>query len=116
MPQMDIEARLNLWLVYWAPLGTDRFGKQQLAAPVEKKCHWEDQVEEFIDVQGERRVSNAVVYTAEKLKPLGVVWEGRLADLASTDSPFENEGAFEIRKSGSVPSVDGTQRLYTAVL
>lgn len=101
--------------VYWAPNGTDKFGQQAYAAPVELRCRWEDKQELFIDITGTQQVSKSIVYVESDVKLDGVLWLGELEDVAPIN-PFSNEGASKIRAFGKLPKINLRETLRTAIL
>lgn len=102
--------------VYWAPTGTDQFNRRTYAAPVEIDCRWVDVREIFRTKDGQEKVSKSKVYADRVLdEEGGVLREGTLAELSST-LPFENTNTWEIQSFGKLPTLDGDDILYTAML
>jgi hypothetical protein len=101
--------------IYWARSGTDSYGQPSFAEPVEITCRWDDSVTEFIDPQGERRLSSAVVYVDRDM-PLGSML--KLGDLDSNiaDDPRENADTFEVRQFAKNPNFKATEFLRTVYL
>jgi len=102
--------------VYWAPLAPDGFGKPTYASPVEISCRWDDVQEEFIAPSGDREMSRAKVIVDRDLKLKGMLFEGELADLSDSDTPRNNEGAWEIRLTKKNPNFRGNKFIRQAVL
>ncbi len=110
--------------VYWALLGEDSagvvdyddHGQPQYTDPVEIECRWESVTVEFLDAQGTRQLSNAVVYPGEDLDLGGVLMLGELTDITDDDIPKENDDAWEIRKFEKLPTLRNTEILRTVYL
>jgi hypothetical protein len=101
--------------VYWAPDSMRGDGTWTFDDPIEIKCRWQDTQEQFIDKNGQVRISSAKVFVDRDLKGGGFLWQGSLVDLESTN-PKENEGAYEIMKFGKMPNLKATKFLRTAIL
>ena len=110
--------------VYWALLGADSagvvdyddYGQPQYTDPVEITVRWESVTVEFLDSQGTRQLSNAVVYSGEDLDLGGVLMLGELTDITDEDIPKENDDAWEIRRFDKLPNLRNTEILRTAYL
>jgi len=102
--------------VYWAPTGTDQFNRRTYEAPVEIDCRWVDKRVVYHDKEGREKVSMAVVYVDRVLDiEGGVLWEGELANITS-QAPFENDGAYEIRAFNKTPTLDNDAVLLEVLL
>lgn len=101
--------------VYWAPSGTDRYGKPTWATPIEIKVRWEDVQDQFQDAKGQRNFQGAVAYTDRDVAFKGVLFLGYLVDVDQAD-PKSNEGAWEVIKFEKIPSLDVDEYLRTAFL
>ena len=102
--------------VYWAPAGTDDSGNPKYEDPVELKCRWEDNVQEYMDPAGNRMVSNAQVFVPVKVETRGVLWRGRYDDVEDYTDPFANPDAYEIRRYTEQPNIRATKFLRSAWL
>ena len=102
--------------VYWAIASIDGHGQEVYASPVQIDCRWEDSNEEFLDANGDRQISNAVVYTDRDTTPKGVLMLGVLADITDAVNIKENSGAWEIRKFNKLPTLNAKEFLRTAFL
>jgi hypothetical protein len=102
--------------VWWASTGVDRHGDESYAVPVEIKCRWEDSSEEFLDAEGQRQMSNAIVYVDRDTPNGGVLMLGTLDDITDPINVKENTGAWEIRKFDNLPNIRATEFLKTAIL
>lgn len=101
--------------VYWAPLGTDSFGRPTYAAPVQLRVRWEESNRQFVSAGGTTEVSRAIVYTGEDVKIKGLLKFGTLSDLVSSD-PRANKDVHEIRSFNKVPTIKADHFLREAIL
>jgi hypothetical protein len=107
--------------VYWAPTTPGSNGKMKFAAPIALNVRWSDVQKAFLDVDGNKQLSMAKVFTLVDVLPLGAVW---LTPLKAVDldadaialvnkedilNPFLNDGAFEIRKFMKIPTISARQ-------
>lgn len=76
--------------VYWAPVGTDQFGKPLLGAPIELTCRWEDVIEEVLSAEGEKTLTKAKVFVGQDVVPRGVLVKGQLNTITDQLDPFNN--------------------------
>ena len=102
--------------VYWAPLGTDTFGKTTYAPAVEISCRWDDVAEAYIDRLGATKISLAKVYPSVPVELAGVLWLGTLDSVVHLLEPFKNSGAYEIRRVDNIPNLRATETLRIATL
>lgn len=130
VPAEDIfmEEVLTQLAVYWHPAGLGNEGQKTFEAPIEITCRWENITEVFLLREGGEARSRAKVMCDRDLAELGVLWidpetfgmglnEGdALAALEDEEDPFENDGAFEIRRFDKLPDFDGEEVVRTAYL
>ena len=117
MPLNFIKKHLKQRAVYWSPsAGNDDFGKPIWGDPEEIICRWEDINIQYLDLKGEVKVSNAVVWINVDLELNGVLWKGKLIDIISLDDPYGNPGARTINKFNSIPDLKAGFEEKTAVL
>ena len=103
--------------IYWARVGYDVNGQPTYDSPVGIECRWEDTAEEFIDAQGTRCVSRAVVYVDREVTIGGVLMLGDVDSSGLEEEyPLENEGAVEIKQFSKMPNLKATEYLLTAHL
>lgn len=116
--------------VWWNRLEDDEFGQPVYALPVEIDCRWDDEAREYIQPNGTKAVSRAVVYVDRDMRPGDKLKLCTLADLESaTDSNDTNdtndtndsapsvvEGAYEILGWAKNPNIRATEYLRTAYL
>jgi hypothetical protein len=105
----SVERVLRQVAVYWGVKRFDNSGRPMYEQPVEIKCRWEDIHEQFVDDQGHDHVTTAIVMVDRDLVVQGVLWLGSLEQVTSETSPFENKGAFEIKKFDKIPNRAGTK-------
>lgn len=100
---------------YWPPGQADGFGQRSFGDVVSALifCRWQDDAVLFRDQQGKEVVSEAVVYCAVPVQLEGWLAKG---DETSNTDPRGVSGAFEIRKIGTSPSLEGTDQLTKAFL
>ena len=119
-----ITRMLKQTAVYW-PLANvesaggdafDDYGQPLFTDPLEISVRWEDKAEEFLNAEGTRILSNAVVYVDQDVVVGGVLMLGELTDITDADVPKENENAWEIRRFDKLPNIKVTEFLRTAFL
>lgn len=96
--------------------GINLMGKRVFHEPVEFDCRWQDVSEEFIDAQGSRTVSNALVFCDREMLVGDVLVLATLEDPINAFDPLENDKAYPIRKFEAVPNLRNTETLYLAYL
>ena len=111
-----ITTMLRQTAVYWSPLSVDEYGQPTWNAPVELAVRWEDKIEAFMDADGERQFSRAVVFVESDVILKGVLLLSALVDVDNLTDPKANEGAWEIRKFDKLPNLKNTEFLRTAFL
>lgn len=100
-------------LTYWAPGAKDRYGKTTFAAPVVKKCRWEDRIETFQDKQGEESTSKSRVMLVDTdIDVDGYVYLG----VSVATDPLKLAGAFEIQAISKTPDLRNIRNLTTLTL
>ena len=102
--------------VYWPFVSVDAYGKKLVGSPVAIKCRWDGRVEEFLDSQGERQLSRAVVYVDRETPIGGILMLGALSDITDRTDIKENEGGWEIRRYDTTPNLKATEFLRTVYL
>ena len=107
--------------VYWslsnAAVKYDAYGNPiTQVVPVEIKCRWDQMQTEFIDAEGTKRLSQAVVFVDRDVDIGGSLFEGVLSDLVDPSDPNKNPGAFEIKAFTRTPNLKNTETLLTAFL
>lgn len=91
--------------VYWANPRNDGFGGTEYDAPVEIDCRWREVRERFTDQNGVEQTSQAEVLVFQDLEIGGLLYLGKLGDLASDEeaSPEQLMDAFKVKKFEKVP-------------
>lgn len=110
--------QLNQTVVYWGNPANDGYGGRTFDDPVELDCRWSDKQDLFIDIDGQEKRSEAVVWVESDVVVGGYLYLGDLDDLSSAEEadPFEVTNAFEIRRFEKVPSVKADQFVRKAWL
>lgn len=110
--------RLPQTLVYWAPTGAGRQGRQTFASPVEFPCRWEDGYSEVIGEDGVNVACTGQIFLVGDVAVGGAVLLGGLQDLGSSfpSNPMEDKRVREIITRGKVPSLTNRQVLCTGGL
>lgn len=109
---MDLAFKLRQDATYWAPTGTDTYGKTSFAAPVAVKVRWEDEMHVIVAKTGKEYTSKSTVYCAQNFDLDGYLYLGT----SVVASPLEQVGAKEIQAMSRVPNLRALQTLYTAFL
>jgi len=112
----NLVTRSNETAVYWAANGLDNYGQPSYASAVEIDCRWIDKVEEYLDGQGEKKISNAHVMVTQQLVLNGMLYLGTIVDLAGATDPKQIVGAYEIRQKLELKDIDGLQTFYRVIL
>lgn len=93
-----IQRALKKKAVYWAPTGSDKFGKTTFADPVEIDCRWDEDAKLFLTEEGKQEVSRALVMVSVDTQRRGMLKLGTLDDLvANPSTPYQNAEVYEIR-------------------
>ena len=109
--------------VYWAlasnesgGIAYDDYGRPQHTDPVEVTCRWEGVNEEFLDSQGARQMSRAIVYVPQDMVEGEILMLGELTDITDETNLKENDNAWEIRRFDKLPTLRATEYLRTCYL
>ncbi len=101
-------------VVYWPPIGRNSFGELQVGSPTEIDARWEDINERFLDLEGEERVSNSIIFTDRDVEISGMLRLGGLAS-APADPKLDND-SWEIRRVDEIPNLRATQSVWRAMV
>lgn len=106
------------WAINSASAAYDSWGQQIFVTPVEIECRWGDVIEEFIDMDGVRQLSQSKVYVDRDMELGGYLLLGALADLSSVEmsAPKTNKNAWEIKRFDKLPTLKATKYLRTVYL
>lgn len=99
-------------LTYWAPNGSDRYGKMQFAAPITVNGRWEDKQQEFISPTGDTLTSKSVAYALQPILIDGYLYNGTSA----ASDPRSVTGARQVRQSLRVPSLSTLEEVVQAIM
>lgn len=103
--------------VYWPPeTEFDEYGDPEPQDPVEISCRWEEELKEFVDLDGTTKLSRAQVYVDRDVKRGGILMKGELEDITDYDNPKENTRAEEILAFETMPNIRNTGQLRIAFL
>ncbi len=102
--------------VYWPYASINQFGEKTVGDPVAIIVRWEDKSEEFLDIDGQIQMSNAVVYVDRDMVVGSILMLGVIADITDSTNIKENDGAWEIRRFDKFPNLKVTEFLRTAYL
>lgn len=93
----------------------DRFGNFSFDPPVAIRCRWDDSLVEFLDAQGERRISRSVVYVDRLMTPGDMLREGEMLSDEPED-PLSITTAYEIKRFDKNPNIKASESLLTAFI
>ncbi len=121
---MNFERNLRQTATYWGPgVGTDIYGAQAFAEPVQLNCRWEDTAELFIDKTGVEVASKSKVFFADDISLEGYLYLGESTEedpravLGGLDDDGLTQGrAFEIRMVKRIPDLKAVKTMYVAFL
>lgn len=106
--------------VYWSFASIDAFGDKQYDSAIEISCRWEDISQEYIDAQGEKKISNSIVYVDRDMSVGDLLMLGDLEDIDNSafdsNNPLDNNGVWEIKKSSKVPDLKAKEFLRMVYL
>lgn len=101
---------------WWEQVGVDEYARPLYADPVWIRCRWEERQEEFTDSNGNRLVSNSVVYPDRHITNGVLMLIPNLADgsgdleaISDFRNPLNNVGAWPVRSSGKFPSLKNVE-------
>jgi len=92
--------------VWWDVDGIDANGQPTHALPVEIDVRWEEVAEEFINSDGDRELSRALLVVDRDVQIKGMIMLGELSSVTEAN-PKDMEGAWEIRQWKKTPSFNG---------
>lgn len=104
---IGMTAMLNEAITYFPPGVPDGRGNQAVGAPVNIKGRWQDKTVVFLDSNGEKAFSDAVVYTDREVAVMGKLARGHNAQPAA---------ASIIRDVGISPALRGGGKVVKAML
>jgi hypothetical protein len=111
--------RLPQFCVYWAPQGTDKFGKPTLGEPVQLSCRWVEAMTETISKDATAVVARSRVTLRDRVEAGGWLMLGTLDDVAASSfrpTVKANGGAHEIVNVSTTPNLKATQFVTTALV
>ena len=102
--------------VYWPFSSINQFGKKSVGTAVPIRVRWDDVSEEFLDGQGERQLSKALVYVDRVMALGGILMKGTTSNITDAVDIKENANAWEIRRFDEIPDIKAKQFLRIAYL
>ena len=113
-----IKKMLKGYAVYWPPKDGNKSGQVSFGDPVEIRCRWTDTLASPVSGSGTAEESMTRVYVDRPVEMLGVLWEGKLADVPDLAGkpPTRLKKAFEIRKYKEVKTLKYNQSIKIAFL
>lgn len=113
-----IRRMLRQKAVYWPPpIEDEHTGIETQPAPIEIAVRWHDIDIDIVMSTGTIPDGGARVFVDRDLHQGGVLWLGKLADIAQpTTEPFANQGAFFIRRVDRLPNVKANEFLREVLL
>ncbi len=104
--------------VWWSQgsAAPDEYGQPVVAAPIEIKVRWEDAAEEFIDKDGTKQLTRAVVMVDRDVSVGDVLMLGTLGGVTDFGRAKNNAGAWEVRAFDKLPNLRVSEYLRTAKL
>lgn len=93
-------------------------GQPVLTDAVQIACRWEDKCVEFIDRNGTRQVSSAVVYVDRVMQVGDLLCKAALVDITfpTGANARKNPNTSEVKGFAQLPNIKNTEVLLTAYL
>lgn len=108
--------------VYWPPAGEETAGQSYndegqplFGSPIELSCRWTDKTEKIADANGEEIFSRSKVMV-DSVSVGGILMLGTFDDVTDEEDPLRNDGAYQVRRYDSTPSVDASETYHWAYL
>jgi hypothetical protein len=106
----------NQTCVHWARTGINSHGRATWAAAVERSCRWSGITKKYMDMQGEERVSNAVVIVdGVAVGDVLLLGDTEVSGINLTE-PLKNSGAWKVERLDAIPDKKANDTLYKAYL
>ncbi|MCK9281388.1 MAG: hypothetical protein M0P71_12255 [Melioribacteraceae bacterium] len=106
---------LNQIATLWENPVPDGVGWHTFDDPVLVDVRWEDKQKEFIDANGETKLSNSVVYIGQDVAVNSFLALGDYTD-SIYDNPADVDSAFKVSLFTKIPNVRGSTFLATCYL
>lgn len=103
---------LNQVATYWGSPSPTGFGGHTFGTPSSIMVRWEEKNEEFVDEQGNQKISQAVVFAEGDLEVGGYLY---LGETSETD-PTSIDDALPIQRYAKIPDIRAVQYLRKAWL
>lgn len=103
---------LKQTVTVWEPGSKDEWGKVTWSTPVTISARWEERREEFLNDRGQIEVSQAVVNTNTSVSTGAWVFLGT----STASDPTTVSGAFPVKRSQKIPSLNAKDFVYRLFL
>lgn len=100
--------------VWWQWTGTDEFGEDSFATPVEIECRWEKDIVQLVDYQGKSLTSKDTIYVDRLMNTNDRLFQGELSDLPSLSVLPQDTDAVKILQFENLPTIRYNARLLVA--
>lgn len=97
-------------ITFWA-VSVNGNGDFTYSSPVIMKGRWEDRQDLFVDAALQEVRSKAVVYTKDPIALSGYIAKGNFTGIAS---PNTIPGAYQVRATSQIPSLNGRKQTNKA--
>src|SRR5512135_1722086 len=105
---MNLSRFFNQKAVYWSAPVPDGFGGFTYAAPAEIDVRWEERIEQYTDMSGEIRMSQAIVYSSTDFDIGCYLLKGTLINVTDPGyNPQKEAAAFKIMMVAKTPDMRG---------
>lgn len=107
-------------VVHWSSIGSDGYGGQGFATPVEIKCRWAKVKDlewpQNIDKEEAANAANMKIISRTRLKVGDFIYLGVLQDLSEPNNPVKIEEAYKIIYESDIPTVSGRENILEYLL
>lgn len=108
MPQL----RLPQTATYWGGPVPDGYGGSTFSDPLTVRCRWEEKNEEFVDANGQEKLSRVIVYLEDDVEVGGYLTLGE----STTEDPQSLDDALPIQRYSKIPDIRAANYLRKAWL
>lgn len=97
-------------VTFWA-VSVNGNGDYTYSSPVITRGRWEDRQDLFINEALQEVLSKAVVYTEDPIELAGYIAKG---DFTGIETPANIPGAYQVRATSQIPSLNGRKQTNKA--
>jgi len=97
---------------YWALSGNDGYGGRTFSTPATVSVFWQDVNQKYMDESGEEKVSTSKVFLEQDVTVGSYLYLGT----STETSPYDVDGAYEIKSFSKIPSLDASEFERKALL